>query len=125
MSPEQAAGERAVDGRSDLFALGCPLFEMLAGEPPFGGDTPQSQLISRFTQLAPSLQAHRPEVSAALDQALRRALAREPVARFDSVADFLVAASVPIPGRDRRSARRRRRRSRVCRGRSRCCPSPI
>jgi eukaryotic-like serine/threonine-protein kinase len=97
MSPEQAAGERAVDGRSDLFALGCTLFEMLAGEPPFGGDTPQSQLISRFTQPVPSLQAHRPEVSAALDQALRRALAREAVARFDSVADFLVAASVRAP----------------------------
>jgi serine/threonine-protein kinase len=97
MSPEQAAGERVVDGRSDLFALGCTLFEMLAGEPPFGGDTPQTQLISRFTQAPPSLQTHRPEVPAALDQALRRALAREPVARFDSVADFLVAASVRAP----------------------------
>jgi serine/threonine-protein kinase len=97
MSPEQAAGERVVDGRSDLFALACTLYEMLAGEPPFGGDTPQSQLINRFTQPAPSLRTHRPEVSAALDQALRRALAREPVARFDSVADFLVAASVRSP----------------------------
>jgi hypothetical protein len=83
----------------------------------------QSQLISRFTQAAPSLQAHRPEVSAALDQALRRALAREAVARFDSVADFLVAAS--CEPRTRRRSAPWRRRSRVCRARSRSCPSPI
>ena len=112
-----------MDGRSDLFALGCTLFEMLAGEPPFRGDTPQSQLISRFTQPAPSLQAHRPEVSAALDQALRRALAREPVARFDSVADFLVAANVRFP--DTTAERPAAAAQPSLPRRSRCCPSPI
>jgi serine/threonine-protein kinase len=91
MSPEQAAGEREVDGRSDLYALACTLFEMLAGEPPFTGETPQSQLIKRFTQPPPGIQTLRPEVTAALDQALRRALAREPSERFDSVAAFLSA----------------------------------
>jgi serine/threonine protein kinase/Tfp pilus assembly protein PilF len=97
MSPEQAAGERDVDGRSDLYALACTLFEMLAGEPPFTGETPQSQLIKRFTQPPPSIQALRPELSGALDQALRRALAREPEARFDSVGAFLSAASIRAP----------------------------
>ena len=93
MSPEQAAGEREVDGRSDLYALACTLFEMLAGEPPFTGETPQSQLIKRFTQPPPSVQTLRPEVSPGLDQALRQALAREPSARFDSVGAFLSAAA--------------------------------
>jgi serine/threonine-protein kinase len=91
MSPEQAAGEREVDGRSDLYSLACTLFEMLAGEPPFTGETPQSQLIKRFTQPPPGVQALRPEVTAAQDQALRRALAREPSERFDSVGAFLSA----------------------------------
>jgi eukaryotic-like serine/threonine-protein kinase len=91
MSPEQAAGEREVDGRSDLYSLACTLFEMLAGEPPFTGETPQSQLIKRFTQPPPGIQALRPEVTAAQDQALRRALAREPSERFDTVGAFSVS----------------------------------
>ncbi|MEO8088854.1 MAG: protein kinase [Gemmatimonadales bacterium] len=96
MSPEQAAGDEELDGRSDLYSLGCVLFEMLAGQPPFSGPTAQAIIVKRFTDPAPSVRTTRPDVSAALERVLSRVLARSPQDRFTNAAQLVQAlASVP------------------------------
>ncbi len=91
MSPEQAAGEQDLDGRSDLYALACVLFEMLAGQPPFTG--PSSEAITRqhLVAEAPPITNFRPAVPAAVSAALQRALAKTPADRFNPVAQFAEA----------------------------------
>ena len=90
MSPEQAAGEGTVDGRSDLYSLGCVLYEMLAGEPPFTGPNAQAVLAKRFVSPVPSVRASR-DVPEAVDTAVTRALARTPVDRYHTAAEFAEA----------------------------------
>jgi serine/threonine-protein kinase len=98
MSPEQASGERELDGRSDIFALACVLYELLAGEPPFHGPTPQATLMRRFTgpprALRPMVQ-----VPEATEAALIRALARNPADRFATAGEFADALSGSTPAR--------------------------
>ncbi len=96
MSPEQASGDEELDGRSDLYSLGCMLFEMLAGQPPFTGPTAQAIIVKRFTEPVPSIRAHRPEVSVVLEKVLFRALARNPADRF-ATATQLVQALAAVP----------------------------
>ncbi len=91
MSPEQAAGEADLDGRSDLFSLGCMLYEMLAGEPPYPGPTMEAIIIRRLTEPAPSLRALRAAVPEAVDRAIQKALARNPADRFPTVQQFAQA----------------------------------
>jgi serine/threonine-protein kinase len=93
MSPEQAAGESDLDGRSDLYALASVLYEMLAGEAPYSGPTAQAVMAKRFTDPAPSVRRLRPTVPPAVDQALSKALARVPADRFPSCAAFVEALS--------------------------------
>ena len=78
MSPEQAAGDKALDARTDLYSLGSVLYEMLAGEPPFTGPTAQAIVIKRLTEPPPSVRAARPAVPPAVDEAIRRVLAPVP-----------------------------------------------
>ena len=97
MAPEQAVGEGTVDARADQYALAVTAYEMLAGAPPFAGPTAAAILSIRYTQPTPSLRAVRPEVSPAVDEALRRALAVEPAERFGSVAEFALALQTGSP----------------------------
>ncbi len=87
MSPEQAAGE-AVDGRSDLYSLGCVLYETLVGEPPFTGTSAQAVIAKRFVQTPADVSALRDGVSRSVARAVQKALARDPVDRYDTGAAF-------------------------------------
>jgi serine/threonine protein kinase/tetratricopeptide (TPR) repeat protein len=94
MSPEQAGGESEIDGRSDLYSLGCVLYEMLAGEPPFTGPTVQAVITKRFVTPVPSVRATR-DVPETVDRAIARATARTPADRFATAADFAAALAPP------------------------------
>ena len=89
MSPEQAAGERALDARTDIYSLGAVLYEMLAGEPPFTGPTAQAVIAKRLSSEPPSVRRSRPSVSDGIDTAIRKALAVVPADRFGTAADFV------------------------------------
>jgi serine/threonine protein kinase/Flp pilus assembly protein TadD len=88
MSPEQAAGEAELDGRSDIYSLGCMVYEMLAGTAPFTGPTAQAIITKRFTEVAPSVRAARSTVPEAVDAAVTKSLARVPADRFATAALF-------------------------------------
>ena len=90
MSPEQAAGE-GVDGRSDLYSLGCMLYEMLVGEQPFTGPTVQAVIAKRFVQTPADVTALREGVPRPVARALQRLLSRTPIDRFETGALFIAA----------------------------------
>ncbi|MFL5507861.1 MAG: protein kinase domain-containing protein [Gemmatimonadales bacterium] len=91
MSPEQAAGEREPDGRSDVYSVGILLFEMLCGRAPFAGASAQAMIMKRFIEDAPPARADRAEIPADLDRAVAKALAREPDERYQTAAQFAAA----------------------------------
>lgn len=93
MSPEQAAGDEMLDGRSDVYSLGIVLFEMLVGQTPFGGTTPQKVLARKLRETQPDLAALGP-VSEAAAAAVGRALAQRPGDRFATAAEFGRALTV-------------------------------
>jgi serine/threonine-protein kinase len=91
MSPEQGAGSRDLDQRSDLYSLATVLYEMLAGDPPFSGVNGQAILARKAVDPLPRLRTVRPDVPATLEQVIERALARAPADRFATVAEFAAA----------------------------------
>src|SRR2546423_679358 len=107
MSPEQATAAAQLDGRSDVYSLGCVLYEMLAGHPPFLGTTAQEILARHTLDPVPPLRPIRPELPAAVDRAVGKALAKAPADRFATAAAFsqaLTQAGAP-PSFARRAAR--------------------
>ncbi|HEX6643173.1 MAG TPA: protein kinase [Gemmatimonadales bacterium] len=114
MSPEQAMGERQITARSDIYSLGCVVYEMLAGTPPFTGPTAQAIVARALSESPPSIRTTRPSVPPAVERAVLRALERVPADRWRSAAELGAAlerrddgsdARAPVP---RRSALRAR-----------------
>jgi len=88
MSPEQAAGQVNLDGRGDLYSLACMLYEMLAGEPPFSGQSMQALIAKHAMEPPPDVRVLRASVPEPLDEAIRQALAKSPADRHRTVAEF-------------------------------------
>ena len=95
MSPEQAMGERTIDARSDVYALGAVAYEMLAGEPPFTGPTIQAIVARLMSEEPRALIAQRKAIPEAVEAAVLRALEKLPADRFASAAEFAVALEAP------------------------------
>ena len=91
MSPEQASGAKNIDGRTDIYSLGCVLYEMLAGEAPFTGPNAQSIVARVLTENARPIRARRATVPPALEAATLTAIAKLPADRFATAADFIRA----------------------------------
>jgi eukaryotic-like serine/threonine-protein kinase len=109
MSPEQASGERSLDGRSDVYSLGCVLYEMLAGEPPFTGPTSRAVIAKRIIEPIPHLRTVRENVPEAVEQAVIKALAKVPADRFPTAGDFTAAlhGGIGYPSEPHREGRPR------------------
>ena len=87
MSPEQALGEGNVDGRTDVYSLGCVLYEMVAGGPPYEGATPQAIIVKHCTAAVPSI----PDLPSWLREVIETALAKEPAGRFQTAGELGLA----------------------------------
>ncbi|HEY6059028.1 MAG TPA: protein kinase [Gemmatimonadales bacterium] len=96
MSPEQVVGD-PVDGRTDIYALGCVLYEMLAGAPPYTGNTAQAVLARHTVDPVPSVRQRRAEVPVGLERTVAKALAKTPGDRFPQAADFRDALTGATP----------------------------
>ena len=95
MSPEQAMGEREISARSDVYALGCVLYEMLCGEPPFMGPTAQAIIARVVTETPRSLTSQRHTIPPQVEGAVLTALEKLPADRFATAAEFAAALASP------------------------------
>ncbi|MGH7559509.1 MAG: protein kinase domain-containing protein [Gemmatimonadales bacterium] len=95
MSPEQATADRELDGRSDVYALGAVVYEMLTGEPPYTGPTTQAVIAKLLTDTPRPVLAGRPTVPAHVAAAVHKALARLPADRFRGAQEFAEALTRP------------------------------
>ncbi len=105
MSPEQASGAQDLDGRTDIYALGCVLYQMLAGTPPYAGVTPLAVIKRHSKDPVPSVRTVRDSVPESVERAITRALAKVPTDRYQTAGEFASAllapdlAGRPIPRR--------------------------
>ena len=99
VSPEQASGERTLDGRTDVYSLGVVAYEMLAGRPPYVAENPSAVYAMHVVAPVPDVRAARPEVPDVWARAVARALAKDPADRFATAGAFAAAMTTePAPG---------------------------
>ncbi len=119
VSPEQASGENRIDGRSDLYSLGCVMYEMLAGSALFQGVNTHAVVVQRFKYPAPRLETLPDTIPAEVVAVLGRALKVDPDRRHASAAEFareLVAAAYELNGTTSKRPARQKRQWRQSRG---------
>ena len=98
MAPEQATGEREVDGRADIYALGAVMYEMVAGEPPFTGPTARAIITRSLTEEPRSLTVSRAGLPAAVNSSIMKALAKSPSDRYANAQEMVVALDRALEG---------------------------
>jgi serine/threonine protein kinase/tetratricopeptide (TPR) repeat protein len=96
VSPEQAAGELDIDGRSDQYSLGCVVYEMLSGERPFSGPTAQAVLTKRFTEPVPPLRKKVKDIPEETEAAVAKAMSQDAARRFTTSGEFAKAMVPPV-----------------------------
>ena len=119
MSPEQASGDSEIDARTDIYSLGCVLFEMLAGRPPHWGSSPQAILAQKLVGSVPDFRSVPADVPATVKHVVGTALAVEPAGRFDTPAQLTQALEVAVTARaieEELGQRRRAQRVRLIAG---------
>ena len=99
MSPEQATGESDLDAQTDVYGLGCVLFEMLAGASPYGGKTPQAVMAQKLVGAVPGLRTEREEIPPTVEAVVEKALAKELAERFATSEQFTGALKQAITAR--------------------------
>ena len=100
VSPEQAAGETNLDGKSDQYSLACVIYEMLSGERPFSGATPQAVMAKRFSEMPKPLRAIRSAVPESVEKAVTKAMSTDASGRYATAAQFgqaLASGSLVTP----------------------------
>ena len=131
ISPEQARGEKNIDGRSDLYSLGIVLFEMLTGDVPYQADSAVSLAVQHISAPIPDIRARRPDLPPDVQNVIVRALAKQREDRYPSGAALLADLQRALSGQRGQGHRRARRshdlvvgcRGRGCTGRDRFCPA--
>ena len=98
MSPEQCGGDRRIDERSDVYSLGCVVYEMLAGEPPFTASTVKGVIAKHLSEPVPQLRVLRPMAADALQGVMEKALAKVPADRYRNATDFVRDLALAVPG---------------------------